>query len=182
MMIFCTAPRQGHRPGSVAERMCPVHGRQARRKVVPVTIAAPMPSVEPVVAWHHPDGSIGSEEWRVGDKTRPTDGPAIVRYRSDGTVDHKAWLVGGKLHRVDGPARVWYHPDGTVDWEEWHLDGKEGDGPAPVLAAFLRPRFPNLTTGAAALLCESHPWQEWGDIPDAEIELAMTLYPDHAEA
>jgi len=237
MTILCTAPRQGHRPGSVAERMCPKHGKWARREVLPVAVAALFSSNEPTVMERYDDGTVKREEWLVDGKYHRTDGPALVQYRPDGSVEYEMWFVDDKCHRADGPALVQYRPDGTVELEEWYADGKcrRADGPAvvwyrpdgtiesedwwvdgklhrtdgpavvcyrpdgtvgreewhvggrrvdapAVLAAFLRSRFPHITTGAATLLCEARPWQEWGDISDAEVESAMTLFADFAEA
>jgi len=159
--VRCTAPRQGHQPGSAAERACPVHGRQASRRAS-VAVAAPVPSDDPTlvtryddgavmskewrvggerhrtdrpaVVWYRPDGTVESEEWYVGGQLHRIDGPAIVRYRSDGTIESEEWYVGGQLHRIDGPAVVRYHSDGTVMSEEWRVGGKRHrtDGPARV--------------------------------------------------
>jgi len=133
MTLSCTAPRQGHRPGSAAERACPVHGRQASRRAS-VAVAAPVSSDKPTVVERYDDGSIKFEEWRVGDELHRINGPAVVRYHSDGTVKREEWFVDGELHRTDGPARVWYHQDGTVEWEDWWVGGERHrtDGPAIV--------------------------------------------------
>jgi len=132
--IRCTAPRQGHRPGSAAERACPEHGRQARPRDLPVAVVAPVSSDEPTVVERYSDGSIKSEEWLVDGKRHRIDGPAVVQYRSDGTVEYETWVADGKTHRTDGPARVWYHTDGTVEYEEWLADDQfhRTDGPAAV--------------------------------------------------
>jgi len=134
MTLSCTAPKQGHRPGSTAERACPVHGRQARREVLPVAAVAPVSADEPTVVERYGDGSIESEVWMVDGERHRIDGPAVVWYRPDGTVEWEEWYVDGERHRIDGPAIVRYRPDGTVESEEWYVGDERHriDGPAVV--------------------------------------------------
>jgi len=177
--IRCTAPRQGHRPGSAAERACPEHGKQASREVLPVAVAAPMPSDEPTVVERYSDGSVRSEDWYVDGKLHRTDGPAVVEYRPDGTVRAEVWFVDDKPHRIDGPARVWYHPDGTVRSEEWYVDGKAVES-WEVLGRYLRRRgVPGLSTEALRQIAKDVPWQRWSELVSDHplVALWSTVHP-----
>ena len=156
--IRCTAPKQGHEPGSQAQRQCPVHGDRAGASSHS-TPAAPI-APAPAAASEHkqtarPDGTV-VERWYKDGVLHCEGGPARVERRPDGTV-FEEWYKSGELHREDGPAYVERHPDGTVieGWyrndklhrehrqmvypdgtviEEWRKDGKihREDGPAQV--------------------------------------------------
>ena len=132
--VRCTAPKQGHVPGSQAQRECPVHGNRTGASPLPVPAAPSTPAPEPASEHKQrvrPDGTV-VEEWRKDGKLHRDGGPAYVKRHPDGAV-FEGWYRNGELRREDGPAWVEHRRDGTAV-EEWYEDGvlHREDGPAYV--------------------------------------------------
>jgi len=190
--IRCTAPKQGHVPGSAAERACPVHGDRAGASShsTPTAPIAPAPApasehkqrvrpdgtvVEewrkddalhredgPAWVWHHPDGTV-VEQWCRNGELHREGGPAYVKRSPDGTVV-EWWYRNGNRHREDGPAWVERRPDGTTEPWAWYLDGTEV-GVREVLGRHLMTRgVSGLSAEALRQIAKDVPWQRWNEL------------------
>lgn len=211
MSIPCTAVVTGqHRPGSAAERNCPVHGMKSVQTVAaPVVPAFPSTSTSSPTVIRRSDGSVASEVWRDEDgRLHREDGPAYIQRDANGVVTREVWHVDGRTHRVDGPAVIVRDPCGVVTLEQWWADGRNHrvDGPATirylldgtidyegfrlrgrladaheVFAEFLGERASGLSEYGLRELASNTPYQQWRDITDDQIAVMRLLYPNFAD-
>jgi len=179
--VRCTAPKQGHEPGSQAQRQCPVHGAAAAQPRVsppPSLSLVPMSTNRP--KYTSRAGGISTLEWLDDDDRRHRlDGPALLTYGPLRNVESEIWYVEGRIHRLDGPARILYWPNGTVDMETWYLDGTRVE-PWEVLGRYLTTQgVPGVSTEALKQIAKDVPWQRWSELgPDHPlVALWGTVHP-----
>lgn len=140
MNVACTAPKNGHRPGSDAERRCPVHRDAAAVASTPVPSPMDIASersgtdavsrtIEEYCGEDDPtyvftdNPTVTTLLWMRDGEYHRDGGPAMVTVRTvDGTVALEAWYRNGVRHRTDGPAQREFH-DGGFLHEMWYVDG-----------------------------------------------------------